>query len=101
MRPVDSTKTYGSGFGQQFKNGWLYWSPETGYVKSSRRIAISYAALKGPSGLLGFPVSAPKSPTAGWQTQAFQRGMFYDSATYGIHYVLSSIGSPSRRGREV
>jgi len=92
--PVDSTKTYGSGFGQQFKNGWLYWSPETGYVKSSGRIATSYAALKGPSGLLGFPVSAPKSPTVGWRTQAFQRGMLYDSATYGIHYVLSSIGSP-------
>ncbi len=91
--PVDSTKTFGNGLGQQFQKGWLYWGPETGFVRSSGVIAKSYATLKGPSGLLGFPVSAPKTAATGWTSQTFQRGLLYYSSSHGIHYVLNAMNT--------
>ncbi|MCD5347789.1 LGFP repeat-containing protein [Agromyces sp. S2-1-8] len=91
--PVDSTKTYGSGLGQQFQKGWLYWGPDTGFVRSWGAIGKSYAALKGPSGLLGFPVSTPKTAANGWTTQTFQKGLLYYSSSYGIHYVLNTMNA--------
>ncbi|MBM7830021.1 uncharacterized protein with LGFP repeats [Agromyces cerinus] len=88
--PVESTKAYGAGFGQKFQKGWLYWSQATGFDRSWGAIGNSYAALKGPSGVLGFPLGPPKY-TSTWSTQAFEKGTLYSSTTGGIHYLLSAM----------
>lgn len=79
------------GSSQLFENGWLYTSPTTSIHRVAGPIGQSYAALGGPSGLLGFPIAAEKSEGSGWASQKFQAGALLYSASGGIHFMLNDI----------
>ncbi len=80
-----------SGTGQRFAGGWLWASPTTGIHRLSGAIASSYQALKGPAGVLGYPIAAQKAGGGDWVYQAFERGTLYHSPTGGTHFVLAAM----------
>jgi uncharacterized protein with LGFP repeats len=90
--PIANTVTYpDGGQGQRFQNGWLYLSAATGLDAVTGRIGLSYAALGGPAGRLGYPVTAQKAEPNGGLSQAFQKGTLYWSPKLGLHYVLKPL----------
>ncbi len=92
--PIDSTKTYSdSSMSQKFENGWLYWSSAKGFVQTSGQIGRSFDALKGPEGILGYPVAAQKSEVGGGVSQAFSKGSLFHSSSKGIHFMLSAMST--------
>jgi uncharacterized protein with LGFP repeats len=55
--PVGPEGRPAGGLDQHYLHGWIYWSPATGAHEVHGAIAAHYAALGGPTGLLGFPVT--------------------------------------------
>src|SRR5690606_7051697 len=92
--PMDSTRSYADGvLGQKFENGWLYWSSAKGALQTSGQIGRSFDALKGPDGILGYPVAAQKPEVGGGFSQSFSKGSLFYSPTKGIHYMLSTVAA--------
>lgn len=79
------------GVGQEFQKGWAYWGRSTGAFMTSGRIGLSYIALVGPSGVLGYPIAAQKPEPGGTLSQAFQKGSLYTTPRGGPHRVAQPI----------
>ncbi|WP_400994029.1 LGFP repeat-containing protein [Agromyces sp. GXQ0307] len=93
-----------SGRSQRFQKGWLYWSKATSIHRVSGRIGTSYATLRGPSGVLGYPLAAEVAGPDGGAGQRFQYGWLWTSPTTSIHRLSGRIaqsyvtlGGPSGR----
>lgn len=79
------------GSSQQFQKGALYYSPKFSIHLLSGEIRNSYVALKGPSGVLGFP-TGPQTSLGGDQvTQPFEKGALYSSKKLGTHLMQKSV----------
>ncbi len=80
------------GSSQQFQLGALYTSPTTSIHIVSGPILTSYKALRGPSGIMGYPLAAFKPEPAGGSSQLFEGGWLYTSPATSIHRVSGPIG---------
>ena len=83
--------TVDGGFSQTFENGRIHWSPASGAHVVRGVIAPVYNALKGESGVLGYPVGGQYATTGGGTTQSFQNGRIHSSPTTGTHAVIGPI----------
>ncbi|HZK59448.1 MAG TPA: hypothetical protein VFC59_06225, partial [Cryobacterium sp.] len=90
--PLESTTRYpDGGQGQRFQKASLYWSTATGVDAAAGAIGQSYAALRGPAGVLGYPVASEVRDATGGASQAFQNGSLYWSSRKAVRYVLTSL----------
>ncbi len=84
------------GFRQNFANGHLYWTTETGVQFVSGAIAQCHDACGGSGGQLGFPVS-PERPTASshgtnGSMQEFESGTVYCADRHEAYAICDAIG---------
>jgi outer membrane protein assembly factor BamB len=58
----------GGGKGQDFTNGSIFWSPQTGARAVRGMVAEHYRAMGGPTGMLGYPITdeLPTPDGLGW-----------------------------------
>ncbi|TFD74059.1 hypothetical protein E3T54_14755 [Cryobacterium sp. Sr8] len=90
---TDEPVTYpDGGIGQAFQYGWAYWHSTTGAFRTTANVGRSYIALKGPNGVLGYPITNPKTEPGSGASQAFQKGWLYYSPTTSIHVVSGPVG---------
>ena len=61
-------------------------------MRSSGRIASSFAALNGPAGVLGYPIAAQRGEPGGGVSQEFQNGWLIWSSSSGIDRIARPIG---------
>ena len=91
--PTDKPVSYpDGGVGQEFSKGWAYWHTATGAYRTADNIGWSYISLRGPTGVLGYPIANPQAEPNSGASQAFQNGWLYYSPTTSIHVVSGPIG---------
>ena len=90
--PMSDDTAMGSGSGQKFKNGTLYWSAATGVQQSSGAIGQRYVAGGGPTSGLGFPVASEVLEANGGTSQQFRGGRLYWSSSTGAHQIGGAVG---------
>lgn len=78
----------GRGRARDFQNGTIYWTPEFGAFEVHGAIRVKYAQLRGPAGILRYPVSDESGcgPGAG-RFNHFEGGSIYWRADIGAHAV--------------
>ncbi|MEX5721555.1 reprolysin-like metallopeptidase [Geodermatophilus maliterrae] len=87
----DRYATPDSGWTQAFQGGRVHSSPATGAHAVPARLGAAYDPLRGESGVLGYPVTAPYPTAGGGQTQAFQHGRIHWSQATGAHAVYTQV----------
>lgn len=99
--PTANESDSASGAYQQFQNGRIYWSNNSGTWEVSGPVLTTYKNAGDSSGYLGYPTSTYPATSNG-NYQNFQGGMIYlNSSTnlYIIHgaiyYYYSQLGGPS------
>ena len=73
---------------QPFSNGWMYWSPETGAVRTAGAIAAFHAQNGAQAGPLGYPDGAEACDSVSC-VQSFQGGTVTWTAARGAFAVLA------------
>ncbi|MCC9174388.1 zinc-dependent metalloprotease family protein [Arthrobacter sp. zg-Y179] len=81
-----------NGAHQNFKNGVILWSPESGAFISMGAVRSFYGTLGYQNGFLGYPTSNEVA-TAGGSVQTYQGGRIIWSPKNGASYVLGAVGS--------
>jgi hypothetical protein len=82
----------GTGWGQNYANGAIYWSPGTGAHEVHGAILGHYQQLGGPAGALGFPTTDETgTPDTVGRYNHFQYGAMYWTPVTGAHEVLGWI----------
>ncbi|MFP5220287.1 MAG: LGFP repeat-containing protein, partial [Actinomycetes bacterium] len=91
--PTTDEQDVTGGRASTFQGGRVVWSLATGVNVVYGAIAQKYAALGGPSGTLGLPVTdeLPVAGVAGARRSVFQGGEVLWSAATGAHAVWGSI----------
>lgn len=81
-----------SGKAQDFRNGRVFWSPETGAHSVVGRIGAAYQAFGGPEGPLGLPRSSEQPTEDGvGRFNEFENGVIYWSPKTGAHVISGEI----------
>lgn len=86
-----------NGWKQDFANGRFAWTAAAGASSVggfgvSSVWATNWNALKGPSGVLGYPMGAVVNEGSGWSSQAFEQGrLLYDSSRNIMYWVPNGI----------
>lgn len=75
---------------QQYEDGRIYWSAETGARAVTGDVLLQYSSVGGESGILGYP-QGPVKPAYDGNYQAFQRGRIYSSIGSGAHIIRGGI----------
>ena len=80
------------GKAQDFREGRVFWSPDTGAHAVTGRIGAAYQAADGPDGDLGLPTSSEeKTPDGVGRYTTFENGAIYWSPKTGAHAVSGDI----------
>ncbi|MGY1684226.1 S8 family serine peptidase [Geodermatophilus sp. SYSU D00867] len=87
----DRYPTPGNGWTQAFQFGRIHTSPASGAHAVYGPVSGAYDALRGESGVLGYPVGARYGTAGGGITQAFQNGRIHWSPGTGAHAVYGDI----------
>ncbi|GAB3311780.1 hypothetical protein GCM10027451_23990 [Geodermatophilus aquaeductus] len=90
--PVGEEAAAGSGAGQRFAGGTLYWSAATGTQLVRGDIERAYADARGPDGPLGMPVAA-EAASGPATVQRFRSGAIWWTAAGGAHPVRGGIAT--------
>jgi uncharacterized protein with LGFP repeats len=85
----------GGGKGQDYVNGSIFWSPQTGARAVRGTIAAHYREMGGPTGILGYPITdeMPTPGNTGWYSH-FSRpdgASIYFSNGSGAHAIYGGI----------
>lgn len=90
----------GRGRFTHFKNGSVYWTPQTGAHAVTGAIRDEWARQGWEGGPLGYPVSGETKAGSG-SVQGFEVGSLYSSSTVGTHSVQGLIlGKYAETGHE-
>ena len=80
------------GRAQDFREGRVFWSEDTGAHAVTGRIGAAYQAADGPKGELGLPTSSEKkTPDGVGRYTTFEHGTIYWSPKTGAHAVSGKI----------
>ncbi|WP_236790749.1 GH25 family lysozyme [Amycolatopsis sp. GM8] len=80
-----------SGWAQNYQNGIIYYSPDTGAYAVTGAVLTRYQQLGGPGGSLGFPTSDTTTTSDGGQHADFGGTSLYYSPATGTHSVQGQI----------
>jgi hypothetical protein len=91
---VGGTFQVGSGLGQNYANGAIYWSASSGAWSVHGAILQHYLQVGGPTGILGFPITDETgTPDGVGRYNHFQQGSMYWTPTTGAHEVNGAIAN--------
>jgi uncharacterized protein with LGFP repeats len=88
----------GRGRCRDYRNGSIYWSPQTGAFEVHGLIRVAWARLRGEGGFLGFPLTDETgTPDGRGRFNHFQGGSIYWTPQTGAHEVHGAIRNEWQR----